>query len=141
MAKKQKLDEKVEHKVGVIIESGEKLLLLKKKNENFWVVPNNDIDLKDIVKINAVKVLKEDVGCEIELDELKFGSKFEWDMKSNYLIFYFFKLEVSFDFKINFNSEKYSECKWVSFKDAYESKDIMPFFPNVLEKIYYEKIK
>lgn len=118
------------HATGTIIENaqGEILLLLRNKQNpegGTWGLVGGKINPHEDKIISVIKKIRQEIGLEVDANELVFIHTFHWDRPDIQLEFDVFKLYKKDLSEIKLTKEGHIDYMWISPSDAAKRKDLM----------------
>lgn len=98
--------------VWVMLEKNNKILLLKKPNNNEWTLAGGHVENNESIKKAAVRKIEEETNIKLTYDNLKFLCVMDREMDNGYKVHVFFKaLDCQGEVKNN-EPNIHSEIKW-----------------------------
>lgn len=127
--------------VGIIFENenGE-VLVLKRHSESHegetWGLIGGKIDDGEKPVESAVRECFEEIGVQIENEDLELFKKYVWEREDANIDFEVFKYKAKTDFKIELDQNENTEYAWFKPEELYSRKDLMIGLYPILKDIY-----
>ena len=118
---------------GCAIFKDKSIILLHRKKTGWYELPGGKLEPKEDPKTGAIRELKEELGCDVEIIK-KLGSK-EFEEYGQNLLYHWFqaRLKPGHDFQIC-EKEKFDHFKWIRL-DALKDYKLSPNMENFLHEL------
>lgn len=124
--------------VGLLIENHKGEILVLHRNSKVpegdtWGLIGGSVDNEDI-STSLISKVKQEIGLELDKDELKKVKKFDWEDPK--VIFHLYKLNLKFPFEVRLDNAGHSEYKWEYPKVLYDNYKLMKGLYKIIEEVY-----
>lgn len=117
---------------GIVTNNQNKILLIKKKINNYWERPGGKVEIGESLEKSIIREIKEETGIKAKIiDFVMFDETFFGPDKNHWIAFCYHLKPVSGKVK-NMEPEKHEDIKWFSFSDL--PKNLSPHTKTALKE-------